>query len=209
MMSLPGPIVILGNGGHAKVVLDVLRLLDCVVAGWAGRDLEPVWRGLPRLGTDDDSWSEDPTKYAIAVGIGDRVARRQVQERFEERGFYCPAIYHPAAYIATDCVAATGVQVMAGAVIQPDCRLGRGVLVNTGARVDHDCQLGAYSHIAPGAVLCGGVVLGDGVLVGAGATILPGVTVGYGAIIAAGAIVLTDVDDEVTVAGVPARACHA
>jgi UDP-perosamine 4-acetyltransferase len=203
------PIVLLGTGGHAKVVLDALLAMGRTVAGWAGPGPAEPWRGLPALGPDDGAWTEQPARYVVAIGIGENRARERVQDRLEGLGFTCHPIIHPHASLARDCAVAPGVQVMAGAVVQPDTTLGRGTIINTGARVDHDCRIGDFCHIAPGATLCGGVALGRAVLIGAGATVVPSVTIGAGAVIGAGATVVSSVAPGLTVTGTPARDRHA
>lgn len=203
------PFVLLGNGGHAKVVFSVLESLGLAVVGWAGPGRAAPWRGLPPLGPDDGTWTDHPDRYAIAVGIGDAATRERIQIGLSAKGLRCPPLCHARASIAQGCVLEPGVQVMAGAVVQPDAALGDGVVVNTGALVDHDARVGAFSHIAPGAVLCGGVTIGRRVLIGAGATVTPGITVGDGATVAAGAVVIRDVPPDQTVVGTPARERHA
>jgi UDP-perosamine 4-acetyltransferase len=199
------PVILLGNGGHAKVVLDALRSSGRDLAGWAGPGARETWLGLPCLGDDAAAWTQAPERYALAFGFGDNARRHRLFDRFARVGFAFPALCHAAAYRAPDTGCADGAQIMAGAVVQPGCRIGTVAIVNTGARVDHDCEVGAFAHIAPGATLCGGVKVGDGALVGAGATVVPGVRIGADAVVAAGAVVTADVPAGAMVRGVPAR----
>jgi sugar O-acyltransferase (sialic acid O-acetyltransferase NeuD family) len=199
------PVLLLGSGGHAKVVLDALIAAGHDVTGWCGPGPRVVWRGLNPMGDDDQPWADQPARYALALGMGDLALRRRLFDRLSARGFAFPAIAHPAAYLAEPSVLGDGSQVMAGAVVQPDVQVGTGSIVNTGARVDHDTRIGSFSHLGPGSVLCGDVDVGDTVLLGAGATVLPGVSIGAGACVAGGAVVTGDVARGTTVMGIPAR----
>lgn len=187
------PVVILGGGGHARVVLDTLRCLGWPVLGVLVPDLAPGsdWHGVKVLG--DDDWLASPVEAACAIGIGavpGRMALRQTLfARAIQLGRSVPSLIHPAAFVSRAAQLQAGVQIMAGAVIQPGVCLAANALVNTGARIDHDCTVGTGAHLAPGAILCGNVRIGVSAFVGAGAVVLPGVTVGDGAEIAAGATV--------------------
>ncbi|MEO1750161.1 acetyltransferase [Thiofaba sp. EF100] len=197
------PIVILGHGGHARVVLDVLRCLGWPVAGFLTPDLAAGTdvQGLPVLG--DDGWLEGERAgdYTYVLGLGllphRPTLRADLYRRVRHLGLDTPTLIHPSAIVARDVLIERGAQVMAGAVIQPGCLIGEDALLNTGCRVDHDCQIGAHAHLAPGGVLCGGVRVGEGAFIGAGAVVLPGVRIGEGAQVAAGATVRRDLPPRV------------
>lgn len=188
------PLVLLGAGGHAKVVLALARAAGRQVVGVCDpvltRDGVARWRDIPVLGGDDALDRIDPQAVHLANGVGQlprSTARRDLYARLAARGFRFPALVHPSAWIDDSVVLADGVQVMAGAIVQPDCTLDENTVVNTRASVDHDCHVGAHVHIAPAACLCGGVRVGVGAFVGAGATVLPAISIGEEAIVAAGA----------------------
>jgi UDP-perosamine 4-acetyltransferase len=193
------PLIILGSGGHAKVLLALVRTAGLQIQGVCAPELAgsagQEWRGITVLGGDEALDRFDPPAIGLVNGVGQLVgslARRRLFERLSTRGFCFPALIHPAAWIDQSVQLEQGVQVMAGAIIQPDTRLGTATIVNTGASVDHDCRIGAHVHIAPGATLCGGVTVCDGAFVASGATILPGCTVGEGAVVGAGAVLTRD-----------------
>jgi len=203
-------VVLLGAGGHARVVLDVLRLRGHQVIGVCAPELPAgsQWQGLSALGDDAALEALDPAEIWLVNGIGSipgSMARWRVQEGCSARGYRWLALDHPSSVRAADVSLAEGVQLMAGAVIQPGCRLDAGVVVNTRATVEHDCQLDEHVFVGPGAVLCGDVKAGRGVFIGAGAIILPGIHLGEGAIIGAGAIVTRSVEAGCTAVGSPAR----
>jgi UDP-perosamine 4-acetyltransferase len=204
-------IIGLGAGGHAKVLIDILRhmggfeivgLLDpnCVGASVSG---VPVLSGdelLPRLR------AEGIAKAFIGVGgVGDNTLRIKLFEKVQVAGFTLINAIHPAAVLAPSVQLGEGITIMAGAIVNPDTRIGDNVIINTGAIVEHDCEIAAHAHISPGAVLCGGVRVGMGAHIGAGATVRQYVTVGEGALVGAGAVVIKDVPPGAAVLGVPAR----
>ena len=209
------PIVILGGGGHARVVAEALRAAGHVVVGYVARSRTPGFSSvLSHLGTDAALGGAGlrPADVALANGIGPRPRegrelRAALHHALKRRGFAFATVLHPAATVAGGVVLEEGCQVMAGAVVQPGVRLGVGAVVNTRAVVDHDGTVGAHAHVAPGAVLCGAVRVGDEAFVGASATIVPRVVVGRGALVAAGALVRRNVAAGACVMGVPARVC--
>jgi UDP-perosamine 4-acetyltransferase len=208
-MSLP--VIVIGAGGHAKVLLDALRATEATVVGIT--DSDPTKKGaavlgVRILGTDDTLREFPPSAVMLVNGIGSTgptTARRVLFEKFKRLGYRFATVIHPAASVSPSAQLGEGVQVMAGGIIQPDCNIGDDSIVNTGASVDHDCRIGAHVHVAPGATLSGAIAVGDNVHIGTASAIMHGVRIGAGSIIGAGAVVIEDVPPNVTVAGVPAR----
>lgn len=201
-------LLVVGAGGHAKVVIDAARRSGCWnVLGLL--DDEPTWWGRSVLGVQvlgpvsefaalrNDAW--------VVVAIGSNATRSRIQGLLAQSGVPFATVVHPASVIADSAILGAGCVVMAGAVINPDAVLGEGVILNTAATIDHDCRIGSFAHIAPGAHLCGGVQVGELALMGVGASVLPGGGIGAAATVGAGAVVVRKVRDGATVVGVPAR----
>jgi len=203
------PIIVVGAGGHAKVLASTLFLLGRHILGFVDSQLcRPPLLGITQLGQDDAVLSFGTSRVRLANGIGSIAPgsiRRKVYEKFCDKRYLFETVVHPSAFIAPETKIEHGTQVMAGAVIQPGAALGANVIVNTGAVVDHDCLIEAHAHIAPGATLCGAVRIGTEAHIGAGATILQSVTIGSRSMVGAGAVVTRDVPSGATVVGVPAR----
>lgn len=205
------PVLILGGGGHAKVLVEALLANHALIAGIV--DADPGLRGktvlgVPVLGGDELVGDYPPASLQLVNGIGSvglPATRRAVYQRFAAQGYRFAVVLHPAAVVASDVELAEGAQIMAGAVIQPGCRIGRNVIINTRASVDHDCVIGDHVHIAPGCTLSGAVTVGAGCHIGTGATVIQGVKIGAGSVVGAGAVVTRDIEAGVTVVGVPAR----
>lgn len=202
------PLILVGSGGHARVLLSSLLLQGERVLGFVDPDkTRRELLGVPYLGCDD-AISRDPGEVLLVNGIGAVASienRLRVYESFRRRGYRFASVIHPDAIIAPEAKLADGVQVMAGAILQTGCAVEEDCIINTGARVDHDCVIHAHAHVAPGAVLSGNVHVGPRSHIGAGATVIQGVHIGPDAIVGAGAVVLSDVPEFCTVVGVPAR----
>jgi UDP-perosamine 4-acetyltransferase len=212
-MVPPKPLLGVGAGGHARVVLEAVRLQGGYEA-LAFLDPRLELLGTSVLGvpiTGDDSLLEryhaDGVRDAF-VGLGgahDTRPRRRLCDLVVSSGFRLVTIVHPAAAVSESAELAGGATILAMAVVGAGARVGANAIVNSGAVVEHDCVLGDYVHVASGATLASEVVVGDGAHVGAGSVIRQGIRIGEGAIVGAGAAVIADVPDGVVVAGVPAR----
>lgn len=207
---MPERVMVVGAGGHAKVVIDVLRAAGHEVAALFDDDASrhgQVFRGVPVVGG-----AADVVAYAAAarlthfiVAIGHNGARLGIGRRLEAAGLEGLAVAHPSAVVGPGVVLGPGTVVMPGACLNADARIGAHGIVNTGARVDHDCVVGDGVHLAPGVVLCGNVRVGEQAFVGAGTTVIPGMVIGARASVGAAAAVVRPVADDSKVRGVPAR----
>jgi len=201
---MSAPIIILGGGGHARVVIDALLARGAVIEGLVDPALVAGAEGalsVRVLGGDEALDGRDPSSVLLANGIGSVQSTERRRARFEHfraLGFRFAHVIHLAATLARDVELAEGVQVMAGAVVQSGASLGLNTLVNTRASLDHECRIGDHVHVAPGATLSGGVVVGEGSHVGTGAVVIQGVRIGRHCVIGAGAVVLKDVPDGAT-----------
>lgn len=197
-------ILIIGAGGHAKVVADIVQLLRIPLQGFLD-DNPDLWdsqlTGLPVLGGTDAFSRYKPD--GLVHGIGENHIRRSIAERLASELWV--SIVHPSATVATSVQIGSGTVVAGGAVINPHVYIGTHCIINTAATVDHDCQIGNYVHVAPGVNLAGGVTVGDATLIGIGASVIPYRSIGANVVIGAGAVVVDDIPDGVTAVGVPAR----
>ena len=213
MTSRPKPsIVVLGAGGHAKVVIDIIRARDeyelcgCLDAAKGGQTIN----GVKVLGGDDllSSLHADGTR-AAALGLGGNVGRARLGQLALDSGLDLPPLVSPAAYAAPSSVIGAGTVVMPRAAIQSDAKIGRFAIVNTGAVVEHDCNIGDGVHLAPGCVLCGNVNVGALSLVCAGTVIAPNLDIIAGTTVGAGSTVIRSISKAALYYGVPAHEARA
>lgn len=197
------PLYVIGAGGHAKVVIDALAIINEPVTGIIDDNPAMLGKIIADLtvvaGTNQ--LQQMPARGILAVG--DNRVRERLQKKLTH--IHWITVIHPRAYVAPSASIGQGSIVMAGAVVQPYAQLGRHVIINTCASVDHDCQLADYVHVAPGCHLAGNVTLEQGVFMGIGSCVLPGKQVGAWSTVGAGATVIQDLPAGCLAIGTPAR----
>jgi len=212
-------ILIVGAGGHARVVADILlRAHERATSG--AQDNNETMRptgfldddpslagttilGLPVSGNIDRLG--DIEHDAVIVAVGDNHARARIFSRMKAAGERIASAIHPRAVLAPDVRLGEGVMVCAGVVVNTGAVVGDDVILNTGCTVDHHDSIGPHAHVAPGVHLGGHVCVGEGALVGIGSAVIPGASIGDWAIIGAGSVVTKEIPSHTTSVGVPTR----
>ncbi|HKG45146.1 MAG TPA: acetyltransferase [Pyrinomonadaceae bacterium] len=206
------PVIGFGAGGHAKVVIEILRSMQGYqIIGLLEMQKE-LWHtsvlGVEVMGDDSKmaELKERGIEHAfIGVGtVGDAGPRRELYKKVSGFGFQMVPAIHAKAIVSSSAQIGDGPTIMAGAIVNAGAVIGNNVIVNTGAIVEHDCVIADHVHIATGARLAGGVRVGPASHVGIGAVVRQEITIGEGAIVGAGAVVVRDVLPGTTVIGVPA-----
>jgi sugar O-acyltransferase (sialic acid O-acetyltransferase NeuD family) len=205
------PIIVLGGGGHAKVVICILKKLgDYRVVGYTDSQSKGTICGAGYLG--DDKAAESLMKKwpglvaVLGVGqIGSGARRQNLWTRMSALHLKFPAVVSPNAVVNEGVTVGEATVVMDGAVINCQATLGKGVIANTNCTIEHDAMISDWVHVAPGATLSGGVVIGPYSMMGAGATVIEGISIAEGCVIGAGAVVTKDLREPGVYVGCPAR----
>lgn len=208
------PVIVIGGGGHAKVLIDTLLVLTVNILGFTDCNAVNIFqtiRGTRVLGDDDIILQYRTDSIRLVNGLGSTKStnkRREIFEYFKSRGYSFATVIHPASVISRDVEISEGAQIMAGAIIQPGSRIGKNTIINTRVSVDHDCLIGDHVHLAPGVTLSGMVKVGSDSHIGTGATVIQGIHIGQNSLIGAGALVLKDVPAGRAAVGVPAQVVY-
>jgi sugar O-acyltransferase (sialic acid O-acetyltransferase NeuD family) len=206
-------IVIVGTGGLAREVLQVLLDLNEAgsswsVLGWVDDNTE-VHRtevhGLEVLGGID--WLRGKDGLNVVVPVGSPHVRRKIVERIDALGsFSFPVLVHPRAWVGRQVQFGNGTIVCPGTMITTDIEIGEHVIINLDCTVGHDTRIGDFVTVAPSVNVSGNVDVGDGCDLGTGSTIIQGIEIGEWSIVGAGAVVVKPVPANVTAVGMPAKA---
>jgi sugar O-acyltransferase (sialic acid O-acetyltransferase NeuD family) len=200
-------LAIIGAGGHGKVVADLASMIgwnsiSFFDAGWKDKLNDFRW---PILG-DTSNFKETFIEFdGVLIAIGDCKIRWKEYLNIKNLNSKFVTLKHPHATISQHSRIGDGSVILASSVVNIDAEIGNACIINVGATVDHDCILGNSVHVAPGAHISGGVTIGDLSWIGIGSAIKQGVHIGKNVMVGAGAVVISDIPDNVTVVGNPAR----
>lgn len=206
-------LLILGAGGHAKVVAETALASGAAFSvaflddRCTGPDACPRVLGWPVMG---------PLALALqaatavqfdtaVVAIGHAATRLYWIQQLQDAGYHLPVLMHPTAWVSPSAQLGPASVVFAQVAVQAQVSIGTGAILNTGCSVDHEAQLADGVHICPGARLAGEVTVGARSWIGIGASVIQQVRIGSDVIVGAGAAVVSDLPDGVTAVGVPAR----
>lgn len=207
----PKNIVLLGAGGHASVLAELIKAAgEYKIYGYFDPNMKKglIIEGVPVLGSDGHLAlvRKKVRNACIAVGsIHNTSVRRRLFKKAKSLGFKVPFLIHPRSIVASTVDLTEGAQIMAGVVLQPHCRIGENTIINTGSIIEHDCLIGSDVHICPGTVVSGGCSVEDGAFIGSGAVVIQGIKIGRNAVVGAGSVVIKDVPAGEKVCGVPAK----
>jgi sugar O-acyltransferase (sialic acid O-acetyltransferase NeuD family) len=204
-------LVIIGSGGHASSLLDLMRRSKLVVKGYVSekKAVDGNFFDLPWFGDDENFTSnEDPKEIKIvnAVGfMGGHNLRKQITEYYASLNFKFQTLIDSTSLISETASIGEGAQILANSYIGPSVVIGTNSIINTGSIIEHDSKIGSNSHVAPGVTICGDSYIGADSFVGAGSVIIQSIRVLDDVIIGAGSIVIHDLESHSTVVGNPAR----
>lgn len=198
-------IILLGSGGHARSVVDVIESMDAYdIYGFVDEAEKgsSVYRGYKMIGHDDNLQEiyDLGIRYAfVCVGyLGQGRVRDGLYRRLKQIGFELPVLIDPTAVLARDARVGEGTFIGKKVVINSKAAVGKMAIINTSAVVEHDCKIGDYCHISVNSTLCGEVHIEDRSFVGAGATVIQKIRVGKDCVIGAGSIVVHNLEDSIS-----------
>lgn len=212
-------LLLLGGGGHCKVVADVARACGYTIIGGVDVDPSKMHTQIEPGGTrvtmsQDDLFAHIDAQQALPQGVdalalcvGNNAIRQRIMQRLQPQ--WLPRLVHPTAIISQSATLGHATVVLPYVIVNAHASVGAGVILNTRCTIEHDCVVGDAVHVSPSATLCGDVHVGEVSWIGAGSVTIQGRRIGHHAMVGAGSTVIHDVPDHTTVVGSPARTPHA
>lgn len=194
-------VTIIGGGGHAKVLIDCIEEENKYTINFVIDD-NPALQQVLNYNVYRRNYPGYQPQAKTIIGIGNCTIRKKIAEEIPAE--YITTI-HPTAIISKYATVGKGSQVLAGAIINAGAIIGDHCIINTGTVVEHDCILGDYVHLSPNTAIGGGVKIGACTQIGIGASVIQNINIGSNVIIGAGAVVVSDIPDQCTAVGVPAK----
>ena len=191
-------IFLIGGGGHAKVLSEILNAQSISIYTIISPDIDKsfhLFKDIQHVESDEELLKFDTAEVCLvnAVGSlpGDKL-RTNIFQKFSIAGYSFLSVISERSSLSSSVFFGEGVQIMPGVIVNANVRVGNNSIINSGSILEHDCQIGENVHVAPGVTLCGGVMCGDNVHIGTGANVIQGVTIGCGAQVGAGVTLTTD-----------------
>jgi sugar O-acyltransferase (sialic acid O-acetyltransferase NeuD family) len=193
-------VLIIGAGGHASVLLDMLKEHNINIIGYVSpspASNQKLFSDLYWFKYDEDILQFDKATIKLVNGLGSlpgNTLRADFYDRYKGLGYGFTTLVSKDASVSKYATLEEGVQVMRGAIIQTGASIGYNSIVNTGAIVDHDCSIGSNNHIAPGCTISGQVTSKEKVHFGTGSSVIHSINLNESVVVGAGATITKDID---------------
>lgn len=161
---------IIGTGGHSKVILDSLLLLNSHIKIIFIDELSQKTSllGFPIFKNIHDAKLAYPDYTEGIVAIGNNATRKRLSLEIQSYGIKLATVIHPYATVSKYSSIDSGCMVAAGSIIGPDCQIKEGCIVNTGCIIEHDAKINAFSHLGPGSIINAGCLIRESTWIKAG-----------------------------------------
>jgi UDP-perosamine 4-acetyltransferase len=204
----PDNLIIVGSGGHSRVVLDAAISAGFNPVGIIDVDYEENNEqilGCPVIGGIGVLDELNPAEHSVIIAFGNNSIRAHYYQQVRNKGFTTPPVIHNTAIISNYSQIGKGDLVNTDVIIDAKSEIGENSIINTAAIVEHDSQIGKHCHVGPGVIIAGWVVIGECAFIGVGTRVIDHVQIGHNVLIGAGSVITKDIPSNSTVVGIPGR----
>lgn len=183
-------ISILGNGAFAKEILS-----------WISANHTNISPNNNISLIDDPNYIPPPN-HALIIGIGNAQKRKAIYDTFPSHLFI--NVIHNSAIIYSK-ITSNGIIIAPNVIISNNSTIHNNVAINAASIIGHDNIINTHCQLNVNCNLAGYVTVGTASTINSGAIITPKITIGNNVTVGAGSVVLSNIDNDCTVFGNPAR----
>ena len=198
-------LAILGTGGHAKSVYDIVKKRKIYFFDKIKKTFKVNNKKFKVIGNLNKIENYKSKIYNVIIAIGNNKIRKNYYKILKKNNFKFATLIHPKSYLGAGSKLGEGSMVMYGSFINTDSKIGTNCIINSNVSIDHDCEIKDHTHICPGVVLAGNVKIGKNCWIGLGSKIIENCTIGDNVFVAAGSLVTKDIKSNSFVKGIPAK----
>ena len=199
-------LAILGAGGHAKSIYDIIKNKKRIYFYDKKKILFRVGNKEFKVQNESEllnNHKKEVTKVIIAIGNNkDRKKNFNILKKLK---YKLATLIHPKSYSGHGSSIGEGSVVMQGSLINTDSQVGKNCIINSHVSIDHDCLIKDHTHVCPGVIIGGNVKIGKNCWIGLGSKIIQNCIIGDNVFVAAGAVVTKSLKSNTFVKGVPAN----
>lgn len=184
-------LLIIGAGGHGKVVVEAAELenkYNEIAFLDDNSKVDKIYDFHVVGKIKDYKKFKDKYKYAF-VAIGNNKVRLDLIDELLKEGFIVPSIIHPRATVSKYSKLDFGTIVLSGSIVNVNCSIGKGCILNINSTLDHDSTLEDGVHVSSGAVIRSMVRIGELSTIKAGACITQGQIIEKSTVINPGTVI--------------------
>ena len=206
-------LIIVGAGGFGQEIVWAVHSMNAIkpqyeVVGYCDDDRAKKGVLIYRtsvLGTPEEVDKALGEEFLFICAVGSNLERAHIVERVLALGWTPVTVIDPSVIIADGVAVGEGTYVGAGSILSPYSQVGKYVIINHHCSIGHNSVLEDFVQVSPGGRVSGGCRIKTGASLGSNAVVAPGKVIGRRATLGACSLAVTDVADDVTAIGTPAR----
>ena len=199
-------LAILGAGGHAKSVYDIVKKSKKIyffdekkTSFKISNKKFVVWKSTDLIKKYKKKISE------VIIAIGNNQDRKKNFKLIKKNRLDFATLIHSKSYLGYGVKIGQGTVILQGSLVNTDSQIGNNCIINSHVSIDHDCIIDDHTHVCPGVIIGGNVKVGKNCWIGLGAKIIQNCIIGDNVFVAAGAVVTKNLKSNSFVKGIPAK----
>jgi len=205
-------LLLIGGGGHCKVIIDILYMLDSYKIIGIIDKKEKIGQNISNIPIIDHD--ENLSKYfdkgiklaLISMGnIGNPVKRQEIFLKLKKIGFTLPVILSPRATVSSSAMINEGSVIFHNCIINAETEIGVNCIINTGVIIEHENIIGDFVHLSPGVTLSGNVTIGKNSHLGTGSVVSNSISIGENCLIGTASNIVSNIPDYSLAYGNPCK----